>query len=277
MWGAVNPTTTEGHLQRHVEVPAGDGQQSLAHQADVNVSDPFEAVGSPQLALVQPGCPEIDPLGHFITGRPRSISVRSAVSFLLGMALLLGDPLLLRERVGFVGRRFFATASACLTSATSRSSAAWRFWAWLRRSLATTRTIPSESSRDASFGRSRSRSSSVTATERGQIPQQLDARRRGVDVLAAGAAGARCLVLKLRSRNRHARRHSQERRAIHSRLQAERQTSSGDDRPACNRARPGSSNTRYSRLQRFSGPDSFAVCNSSRDSCDSPPARPTPR
>ena len=111
----------------------------------------------------------------------------------------------------------------------------------------------------------------------GQIPQQLDARRRRVDVLAAGPARARRLVLKLRSRDRHAGRHSQRRRANHSRLRVEPQTPSRDDRPACNRARPGSSNTRYSRLQRFSAPDSFAVCNSSRDSCDSPPARPTPR
>ena len=56
-------------------------------------------------------------------------------------------------RVGFVARRFFGITSAARTSAASRASADRRFCCWLLRSLATTRTIPSESRRAASFVR----------------------------------------------------------------------------------------------------------------------------
>ncbi len=69
-------------------------------------------------------------------------------------------------RPGFVARRVFGRTRACRTRAANRSSAAIRFCLWLRRSLATTRSIPSESRRAASLARSLSRCSSSIAVDR---------------------------------------------------------------------------------------------------------------
>ena len=209
-------------------------------------------------------------------GWPRSVNVRSAVSFLLGMTFLLGDARLFRRsrRLGWSPR--LCNRQSVLHEA--HQALVGRLLV-LRLASSVTRNNPHHSVRVES--RCELRAETLTLLVRDchlsrQIPKQLDASRRRVDVLPTCAAGSSRLVLKLRSRDRNARAHSEERIPIHSRLRlAEAEIRSSANWPACNRAQPGSSNTRYSRLQRFSRPDSLAVCNSSRDSCVSPPVRPT--
>ena len=108
-------------------------------------------------------------------------------------------------RVGFVGRRFFLTTSARRTRSARRASAASRFCCWLRRALETIRSHPSPSRREASRSTTRARAPSSSAMLRPGVPEQLDPRARGVDVLAPGAAGARRPVLELPPRDPDAR------------------------------------------------------------------------
>ena len=71
----------------------------------------------------------------------------------------------LEPRLGRVGRRAFGTTRAARTSAAIRSRASCRLSSWLRSSDTDTITSPSRVSFAASFVRSQSRASSVSATE----------------------------------------------------------------------------------------------------------------
>ena len=184
---------------------------------------------------------------------------------------------------GLVARRRFGTCSAWRTSAARRSSAAWRFCCWLRRSLATTRTIPSESSRAASFSRIRARSSSRHRLR--ELGRSQSSSIRVDDVLTCCPPGPPArdgAILQLVARNRDGRasRSDKGRSGI-----ARWGTGTDLQLPIARQNRQ----LRYSRLQRFAGPGpTLAVCNRpagfprrhrlfSLDSCDLPPAVPSPR
>ena len=108
--GGSQPINYRMGCVRHVGGPADDGQHSLVPHTNVNVSDPFEALGGPQLAPKCPGRHSIRPGGHLITickaGPERAailVQIRPSIAFLFGPALLLGQPLLLGRARWFRG------------------------------------------------------------------------------------------------------------------------------------------------------------------------------
>lgn len=78
-------------------------------------------------------------------------------------------------RLGLVGFRFRGTIRARRTSSASRCSARSRLRLWLRKSLATTRMLPSVVSREESLSSSRARCSSVSARDAGMF-QKISTR-----------------------------------------------------------------------------------------------------
>ena len=170
---------------RHVEMPAGDGQdRSLTAPVSMYPTirshwEPSACAGATRLSRDRPGWPlhhtptalSQCPTGGPVSSRSGASSRRCRRSF--------------DERVGFVGRRFFGTASACFTS---RHEPLVGGLSVLRLASPVAGHHANHAVRVESRRELRSKPLALLVGDGDrsrQIPQQLDARRRGVDVLAA--------------------------------------------------------------------------------------------